>query len=271
MTKNVTFFFESQVALGRVADEMDGQAADEMCGKIEAMLTTWGPREGADGRKFNYQPEPFEQWATAFAEAGRPLPMYFQHNDMSMPVGQWDEFDFTDEGMIGRGMIYTNTSAGRDLYTIMKESPMMVGGVSVGAYADEYQYLDEQGNPYADDDEEAYENGYFSISKGGLAEVSIVMQPNNPMANISKLEFFREDGTANLKVFEKALREVGFNKKDATKAASVFGKAVGKRDAMPTNAEPNSDKREAKSGAADDILAALEQRELLKALESRLK
>lgn len=263
MTKNVTFFFESKVALGRAADE----SADNPSGKIEAMLTTWGAREGADGRRFNYQAAPFQAWAKEFAAVGRPLPMYFQHNDMSMPVGQWDEFEFTDEGMIGRGAIYTNTTAGRDLYTIMKESPMMVGGVSVGAYADEYCMVDAEGNQVDSMDEE----GYFSITKGGLAEVSIVMQPNNPMANISKLEFFREDGSADLKVFEKALREVGFSKKDATKAASVFGKAIGKRDATPINAEPNSDKREAKSGAADEILAALEQRELLKALESRFK
>jgi HK97 family phage prohead protease len=263
MTKNVTFFFESKVALGRSADE----SADEMCGKIEAMLTTWGAREGADGRRFNYQAAPFQAWAKEFAAAGRPLPMYFQHNDQSMPVGQWDEFEFTDEGMIGRGMIYTNTTTGRDLYTIMKESPMMVGGVSVGAYADEYCMVDAEGNQVDSMDED----GYFSITKGGLAEVSIVMQPNNPMANISKLEFFREDGSADLKIFEKALREVGFSKKDATKAASVFGKAMGKRDAKPDTAEPNSDKREATSGAADEILAALEQRELLKALESRLK
>jgi uncharacterized protein len=265
MTKNVTFFFESQVALGRSADE----SSDEMCGKIEAMLTTWGAREGADGRRFNYQAAPFQAWAKEFANAGRPLPMYFQHNDQSMPVGQWDEFEFTDEGMIGRGMIYTNTTAGRDLYTIMKESPMMVGGVSVGAYADEYCMVDAEGNMLQagiDADEE----GYFSITKGGLAEVSIVMQPNNPMANISKLEYFRADGTADLKVFEAALREVGFSRKDAKKAASVFGKATAKRDVMPNTAEPTTETRDADSDAANQILEALKQRELLKALESRL-
>lgn len=264
MTKNVTFFFESQVALGKSADE----SADNS-GKIEAMLTTWGAREGADGRRFNYQPEPFKEWAREFSAVGRPLPMYFQHNDQSMPVGQWDEFEFTDEGMIGRGMIYTNTTTGRDLYTIMKESPMMVGGVSVGAYADEYCMVDAEGNMLQagiDADEE----GYFSITKGGLAEVSIVMQPNNPMANISKLEYFRADGTADLKVFEAALREVGFSRKDAKKAASVFGKATAKRDVMPNDAEPTTEKRDADSDAANQILEALQQRELLKALESRL-
>lgn len=262
MTKNVTFFFESQVALGRSADE----SSDEMCGKIEAMLTTWGAREGADGRRFNYQAAPFQAWAKEFAAVGRPLPMYFQHNDQSMPVGQWDEFEFTDEGMIGRGMIYTNTTTGRDLYTIMKESPMMVGGVSVGAYADEYQMVDEMGNPVDMMDEE----GYFSITKGGLAEVSIVMQPNNPMANISKLEYFRADGTADLKVFEAALREVGFSRKDAKKAASVFGKATAKRDVMPNTAEPTTETRDADSDAAKQLLAFLEMRELNKLLDKKL-
>lgn len=265
MTKNVTFFFESQVALGRSADEsIDGS------GKIEAMLTTWGAREGADGRRFNYQAAPFQEWAKEFAASGRPLPMYFQHNDQSMPVGQWDEFEFTDEGMIGRGAIYTNTTTGRDLYTIMKESPMMVGGVSVGAYADEWMWVDENGDPFPAGSGDVYDEGYFSIIKGGLAEVSIVMQPNNPMANISKLEFFRNDGTADLKVFEAALREVGFTRKDAKKAASVFGKAMTKRDVESNTAEPNTEMRDANSGAAQEILEALKQRELLKALESRL-
>jgi HK97 family phage prohead protease len=263
MTKNVTFFFESKVALGISADE----SADAMSGKIEAMLTTWGAREGADGRRFNYQAAPFQAWAKEFAAVGKPLPMYFQHNDQAMPVGQWDEFEFTDEGMIGKGNIFTNTTAGKDLYTIMKESPMMVGGVSVGAYADEYQMVDAEGN-MLDAGIDADEEGYFSITKGGLAEVSIVMQPNNPMANISKLEFFREDGSADLKVFEKALREVGFARKDATKAASVIGKAIGKRDVHPKIAEPNTEMRDADSDAAK-LLLALEQRELLKALDSR--
>ena len=265
MTKNVTFIFESQVALGKSADE----SMDSM-GKIEAMLTTWGAREGADGRRFNYQPEPFKQWAKEFSAIGKPLPMYFQHNDQSMPVGQWDEFEFTDEGMIGKGNIFVNTSAGKDLYTIMKESPMMVGGVSVGAYADEYCYVKEDGTPMTIGSDDPYEDGYFSITKGGLSEVSIVMQPNNPMANISKLEYFREDGSFNLKVFEKALREAGISKKDATIAASIFGKATAKRDVETVNVEPTTEMRDAESDAAKEFLEYLEQKELLKALEARL-
>ena len=40
-------------------------------GAIEATVTSWGAREGADGRKFNYQPEGFMQWANEFSKTGK--------------------------------------------------------------------------------------------------------------------------------------------------------------------------------------------------------
>lgn len=262
MAKTV-YFLESKVSINEAAN------AAEPTGAIEAVLTTWGAREGADGRRFNYQAAPFQEWANALAESGKPLPMYFQHmSESTMPIGQWDEFEFTDEAMIGKGRIFTNTTAGRDVYTILKESPNLIGGVSVGAYAEEYEMVDEDGNQVDSMDED----GYFCITKGGLAEVSIVMNPNNQMANISSLEYFRADGSADLKVFEQALREAGFARKDAKKAASIFGGAMAKRDVEPEAAEPKSDKRDAQEDAANEaaILAALTERELLKALEAKL-
>ena len=68
------------------------EAGQEPTGKIEARVTTWGPREGADGRKFNYQPEGFMQWAEDFSKTGRPLPMYVNHQSDAMPVGEWTSF-----------------------------------------------------------------------------------------------------------------------------------------------------------------------------------
>ena len=56
--KNLILVCEAKVQLGQSADE-----AQNPSGKIEARATTWGAREGADGRKFNYQPEGFAQWA----------------------------------------------------------------------------------------------------------------------------------------------------------------------------------------------------------------
>jgi len=263
--KNLTLLCEARLQIQENANE-----ASEPSGKIEARVTTWGAREGADGRKFNYKPEGFAQWADEFAKSGKPLPMYFQHNDMSMPVGEWQEFEFTDKGMNAKGRLFTNTTAGRDLYTIMKESPNMVGGVSVGAYADEYCMVDAEGNMMDDD---ADEDGYFQITKGGLREVSIVMQPNNLECNISKLEScFREDGTLDLKLIEKALRDAKLSRKDATTASSIFKQILAARDESKVQIEntPIQSEADAVVNEQEAILKALEERDLLKKLNNRL-
>jgi hypothetical protein len=156
---------------------------------------------------------------------------------------------------------------GSDLYKVMQESPAMFGGVSVGAYAEEYCMVDAEGNPCED-----YEEGYFQITKGGLREVSVVMYPNNPQAEVSRLEYFRPDGSADLKVLEQALREVGLSKKDAVAAASTFKKVLELRDVVTTPIEiaPILSESDAEATEAE-ILAALETRELLKILDTKIK
>ena len=238
----------------------------ESTGKIEATVTTWGAREGADGRRFNYQPEGFMKWAEDFSASGRPLPMFVNHNADAIPVGQWDAFEFDDTGMKAEGRLYVNTTMGSDLYKVMQESPEMFGGVSVGAYAEEYQMVNAEGEP--DQSDEAY----FQITKGGLREVSVVMYPNNPQAEVSRLEYFRPDGSADLKVLEQALREVGLSKKDAVAAASTFKKVLELRDVKPAPIEiaPILSESDAEATEAE-ILAALETRELLKILDTKIK
>lgn len=260
------YFFESKVELGVQNDEAMHEA-----GCIEAMVTTFGPREGADGRKFNYKPEGFANWMDEFMKEQKPLPMYFQHNDMSMPVGEWYEFMMDDEGMHAKGKMFLNTSMGKDLYTIMKESPNLVGGVSVGAYADEYCMTDKEGNVLADDDD--MDEAYFQITKGGLREVSIVMQPNNLDANISKLECFRADGSLDLKLIEKALRDAKLSRKDATTASSIFKQILESRDEPKVIVEntPIQSESDAVVKQEEELLKAFEQRELLKHLNNRLK
>lgn len=261
MTKNVMLVCEAKLAV-------EAAMGSAPTGKIEARVTTWGPREGADGRKFFYQPEGFMDWAKEFSEMGRPLPMFVNHAADAIPVGEWCEFAFDDEGMTATGRLFLNTNQGADLYNVMKESPAMFGGVSVGAYAEEFCMVDAEGVECEDAEE-----GYFQITKGGLREVSVVMYPNNPQAEVQKLEFFRADGTADLKILEKALRDAGLSKKDAVTSASVFRKVLSQREAVQfqtdnTLAQRDSD---AEVTEAQEILAALEQRELLKQLDQRLK
>jgi HK97 family phage prohead protease len=257
MTKNLMMVCEAKLVL-----EKQGAST----GKIEATVTTWGAREGADGRRFNYQPEGFMEWAKEFASSGRPLPMFVNHDADAIPVGEWTAFEFDDTGMKAEGRLFMNTTMGSDLYKVMQESPQMFGGVSVGAYAEDYQMVNADGEP--DQSDEAY----FQITKGGLREVSVVMYPNNPMAEVSKLEYFRPDGSADLKVLEQALREVGLSKKDAVASASVFKKVLELRDVISTPIEIAPDLSESDVAATEaEILAALEARELLKLLDSKIK
>ena len=264
MTKNLMMVCEAKL----MVENQSGAA--EPTGKIEARVTTWGAREGADGRKFNYQPEGFMDWAGEFSKEGKPLPMFLNHAADNMPVGEWHSFEFDDDGMTAKGKLYTNTTAGSDLYKIMKESPTMFGGVSVGAYADEYQWVKEDGTPMTVGSDDPYEDGYFQITKGGLREVSVVMYPNNPQAEVQTLEYFRADGSANLKNLEKALREAGISKKDAVTSASIFKKVLETRDATQDPIE-NAPQQSESDVDVTELLHALELRELAKLLDKRLK
>lgn len=274
--KNLQLICEAQVKLSPSADE-----AANPSGKIEARVTTWGAREGEDGRRFNYQPEGFADWAKEFADGDKPLPMFLNHNDHGMPMGEWTEFEFDDEGMTASGRLYLNTVGGSDLYSILKESPKMFGGVSVGAYAEEAQYVDEEGNPFTagpdgtvwSNPEFDYEKAFFQIVKGGLREVSVVMYPNNPNAEIQKLEYFTKDGEIDLRVLERSLRDAGVSKQNAVTAASVFKRVIEQREAvqLPVENAPSRSDSDAEVTKADELLAALELRELTEALSKRLK
>jgi HK97 family phage prohead protease len=263
--KNLLLICEAKLNL-----QADANESAEPSGIIEARVTTWGAREGADGRKFNYQPEGFAEWAKEFASSDKPLPMFLNHNDMGMPMGEWNEFTFDDEGMTAKGRIYMNTVGGSDLYAVLKESPNMFGGVSVGAYADEACWVNSMGEEF-DPDTMGDDEAYFQITKGGLREVSVVMYPNNPSAEVTKLEAFDADGHLNPRHLEKLLREAGVSKQVATTATSIFKKVLEQREADKTlESTPNQSETDAVETEADVILQAIEKRELLKALEKRI-
>ena len=272
--KNLNLVCEAKLSINESANE-----ADKNSGMMEARVTTWGAREGADGRKFNYQPEGFMDWAMQFREAGKPLPMFLNHNDMGMPVGEWYEFDFDENGMTAKGKLFLNTVAGNDLYTVLKESPDLFGGVSVGAFAEEACWVDAEGEPLMPGtDGSIYSNpkwqeddAYFQITKGGLREVSVVMYPNNPNAEIQTLEAFDAQGNANPRVIEKLLREAGVSRKDATTASSILKKLLIEREANSVVVQETPSQSD--SDAVDmeaQLIRALELRELEKALSKRI-
>lgn len=254
--KAMTLICEAQLSLS--ADE------EKTPGRIEARVTTWGARQGEDGRRFNYQPEGFAAWAEQFQTSEKPIPMYINHNDSGMPMGEWNEFAFDSEGMTASGRLFTNTSGGSDLYHILQESPKLFGGVSISAYAEEACFVDESGNPLMSGDEQ---DGYFQITKGGISEVSVVMHPNNKEASIQKLEF--KQGTT-VRQIERILRDAGFSRKDAATASSSLKEMLVTRDADLALLEESPNQREAEAVATEALLAALQMRELNEALEKRI-
>jgi hypothetical protein len=98
------------------------------------------------------------------------------------------------------------------------------------------------------------------------------MYPNNPAAEVMKLECFDAEGHLNPRIVEEALREAGLSKKGATTASSVFKRILELRDANKENLKetPQQGEPEAVVNEADNILKALEERELLKALSKRI-
>ena len=117
------------------------------------------------------------------------------------------------------------------------------------------------------------EDGYFQITKGGLREVSVVMHPNNEEAMISALECIQEDGSLNPRNVEKLLREAGVSRKDATTASSIFKKILEQRDVAKKDLEvaPKQSDSDAVVDEAEELLKALQLRQLTKALEKRIK
>lgn len=237
-------------------------------GAIEMSVTTFGKREGEDGRKFWYKPEGFKEFADAINSGDKAIPICYQHESSDLPVGVLNKATLTDEGLSMSGRLYTETSRGSDLYKMMKSNPEMLSGVSIGAFADDYVFVNEDGNPSADGD-------YFQITKGGANEVSIVLSPNNPKAMVNNLEYFFEDGNPNLKFIEKRLRdECGLTIEAAKSAAVIFKEALAQHavvekapEELPVETRDETTAEIITNQEEAEVLAALELYELSKALK----
>ena len=240
----------------------EAKEGDPSKGAIEALVTTFGPRKTEDGRSFFYKQSSFEAWAKEFAEKGTPLAMDFNHSYGDLPVGKWTEFSFTNEGMMAKGELMMNTSRGKDMYELIKSG--MVQGVSVNAYANEYRFVDEEDNEV----DENNQNAYFQIVDGGFREVSMVLEPANSATSYS-MEYFQKDGSLDLRNIEHHLRELGVSRKLVVSTSSFIKELLAKRDAgITVTNEVEPKQRESALGV--ELLQAIEQRQLIRALEKRI-
>ena len=91
------------------------------------------------------------------------LPMLLNHNNASLPIGEWSSFVSDTYGVKGYGELYTETQLGKDTHTIIKKG--LYDSVSIGFRASDFEMRDEGG---------------IIFKEIGLTEVSIVHYPANP-------------------------------------------------------------------------------------------
>lgn len=186
-----------------------------------------------------------------------PLPMYFQHSTLD-PIGYWIRFEKTAEGVIGYGKFY-DTTRGQDVRKMTKDENSIIGGFSIGFTSNDYEDI------IAEDKWVGYKFNEIT-----LRETSIVINPAMPSAKITNVKNAKhKDGTINLAVYERSLREAGATRSEAKGAISAL------KDYLLIHIEmKDEDEEEAGEMPADDTsedqapTEQVEAQKLLDALKS---
>lgn len=134
------------------------------------------------------------------SERTRPIPMYINHRQWEVPVGDWDDLEEDDKGLKVSGALYRDhKEAPGARAALMRKS---LDGLSIGFTI-----------PHGGSEEK--EDGGRLIKEIDLVEVSVVFRPANEAARVSQVKSMIDD-LDSLKDCEALLRESGaFSKKAA--------------------------------------------------------
>ena len=133
----------------------------------------------------------------AHKAAGTMPAMLWQH-EADEPIGVWTEMSEDAKGLKVRGQLCLDTSCGKEAYALLKMGAL--NGLSIGFMSKEWAY---------DRDTEVR-----TLTAIDLWEVSLVTFPANEKARVTNVK--SADEMATPKDAEKALRDAGFSKSDAT-------------------------------------------------------
>ena len=129
--------------------------------------------------------------------AGTMPAMLWQH-DADKPIGVWTEMVEDEKGLRIKGQLAMETVKGKEAHALLKMGAL--NGLSIGFMSKEWSY-----------DRETEVRTLTAID---LWEVSLVTFPANEKARVTNVKSAGEMATP--KDAEKALRDVGFSKSDAT-------------------------------------------------------
>lgn len=129
--------------------------------------------------------------------AGTMPAMLWQH-DADKPIGIWTEMVEDEKGLRIKGQLAMETVKGKEAHALLKMGA--INGLSIGFMSKQWVY-----------DRETEVRTLTAID---LWEVSLVTFPSNEMARVTNVKSAEEMATP--KDAEKALRDAGFSKSDAT-------------------------------------------------------
>ena len=173
----------------------------------------------------------FVQSLKGHKAAGTMPAMLWQH-DADKPIGIWTEMVEDEKGLRIKGQLAMETVKGKEAHALLKMGAL--NGLSIGFMSKEWAY---------DRDTEVR-----TLTALDLWEVSLVTFPANEKARVTNVK--SADEMATPKDAEKALRDAGFSKSDATAFVSRVMR-------MGEVRSDSADSTAAAMKAADKLLRAL--------------
>lgn len=163
--------------------------ADAPAGTISAYLTTFGNSDVVDDIMAKGA---LDKFIAKFNPQAKKLPMFYEHDHTSI-IGEWTGLKADEHGVVGEGVLYTETTKGSDVYKLMKRNA--VSSVSIGFRSSDFEKND---------------NGGRTFNEIELVETSVVLNPANDQAQIMSVK--SDDGYIETAALKKHLIEGGLTK-----------------------------------------------------------
>lgn len=173
--------------------------ADAEDGTVEGYGSVFGVK---DAHWDVVQPGAFAKSLQAHAAAGTLPVMLWQHRS-DEPCGVWTEMREDARGLYCKGQLILETARGREAHALLKAKA--IRGLSIGFQTKEAQ--------------EDRASGVRNVTEAELWEVSLVTFPSNGAAQITGVKAAVDQWERPADA-ERALREAGFSRSDATAAVS---------------------------------------------------
>ena len=165
--------------------------ADAPAGTISAYLTTFG---NSDVVADIMAKGSLDSFIANFNPVAKKLPMFYEHDHTSI-IGEWTGLKADEHGVVGDGVLYTETTKGSDVYKLMKRDA--VSFVSIGFRSTDFEKNDDGGRTFNEIE---------------LVETSVVLTPANDQAQIMSVK--SADGFIETAALKKHLIEGGLTKSE---------------------------------------------------------